>query len=64
MPTFGGPMVERIITFLVLGFFVFAPEIAGFWAHDPIAWYKNYLVWLALIAACYWSQRREYRPPR
>lgn len=57
-------MVERIVTFLILGFFVFAPEIESFWSHSPLGWYRNYLVWLALIAACFWSQSRESRTPR
>jgi len=57
-------MIERIITFLILGFFVFSPEIQGFWSHDPLAWYHNYLVWFLLVAACMWSQIRESRTPR
>lgn len=57
-------MIERIITFLILGFFVFGPEIQSFWVHSPLGWYRNYLVWLGLIAACFWSQRRESRTPR
>lgn len=57
-------MVERIITFLILGFFVFGPEIESFWSTSPLGWFHNYLVWLSLIAACFWSQWRESRTPR
>jgi hypothetical protein len=56
-------MIERVIIFLILGFFVFGPEIQSFWSRDPIAWYANYLVWLALIAACFWSQYGSPKEP-
>jgi hypothetical protein len=57
-------MVERIVTFLILGFFVFGPKMQSFWSRDPMTWYLNLLVWLVLIVACFWSQYREFRIPR
>lgn len=57
-------MIERLIIFLILGFFVFGPEVQSFWSSDPISWYMNYLIWLALIGACIWSQFRSGRQPR
>ena len=57
-------MVERIVTFLILGFFVFIPEVQSFWSRGPMTWYVNLAVWLALIAMCFWSQTRESRMPR
>ncbi|MEX0943157.1 MAG: hypothetical protein WD002_11495 [Pseudomonadales bacterium] len=51
-------MIERVIVFLILGFFVFDPGIQSFWSRGPLGWYANYLVWLALIGACYFSGRR------
>lgn len=57
-------MIERLIIFLILGFFVFGPEVQSFWSSDPVSWYANYLVWLALIVACIWSQSRTGRQPR
>ena len=56
-------MIERIIIFLILGFFVFGPEIQSFWSRDPILWYSNFLIWLGLIAACFWSQHNAPREP-
>ena len=52
-------MTERIIVFLILGFFVFGPEVQSFWSIGPLAWYGNYIVWFGLIIACYWSRSRE-----
>jgi hypothetical protein len=57
-------MIERIVTFLILGFFVFGPQVQSFWSDDPITWYRNYVVWLALIGACFWTQHRSARLPR
>lgn len=57
-------MIERITIFLILGFFVFGPQIQSFWSHAPLSWFHNYVVWLGLIAACFWSQVRESRTPR
>ena len=56
-------MIERIVTFLILGFFVFGPEVESFWTQDPIGWYRNYLVWIVLIVACFWSESRESQQP-
>lgn len=52
-------MIERILTFLVIGFLVFSPQIQSFWSSDPVAWYANYLIWFALIALCIQSARHE-----
>jgi hypothetical protein len=56
-------MIDRIITFLILGFFVFGPEIQSFWSRDPFIWYGNLLIWLGLIGACCWSQYRTKTDP-
>lgn len=54
-------MIERIVIFLVLGYFIFIPEIQSFWSRDPIAWFTGHLVWFALIALCYFAQARTQR---
>ena len=54
-------MIERVLTFLVIGFFVFTPQIQSFWSEDPISWYSNYVVWFALILLCLVSVWRETR---
>lgn len=43
-------MIERIIVFLVLGFFVFTPDINALIAGMP-ALYDIYILWLLLIVA-------------
>lgn len=54
-------MIDRVVTFLVLGFFIFAPQIQSFWSIDPVRWYGNYLVWLALIGLCWIAARHKAR---
>ena len=56
-------MIERILTFLVIGFFVFSPQIQSFWSSDPVRWYGNYGVWFALILICYFAVRRRWQGP-
>jgi hypothetical protein len=47
-------MLERIITFVVLGFFVFVADFGSWWQTSSLfAWYSNFGLWLILIAACY-----------
>jgi hypothetical protein len=55
-------MIERVVVFLILGFFIFDPEIQSFWSRGPLNWYANYLVWLALIGACFFSRERSKDP--
>ncbi len=57
-------MVERITTFLVIGFFVFSPEIQSFWSVDPLRWYANYLVWFGVIALAWLAVRIARRRSR
>jgi len=53
-------MLERLITFLVLGFFVFVADFGGWWQTAGLAaWHSNFLVWLALIAACYLATKNS-----
>jgi hypothetical protein len=37
--------------------FVFAPTLQEWVLSGDSAWYRPYLVWIALIAFIYWSQR-------
>lgn len=47
-------MIEKIISFLVLGIFVFAPSIDS-WLREGIpGWYQVYLPWGLLILAAFW----------
>ncbi|MCB1691188.1 MAG: hypothetical protein KDI19_00405 [Pseudomonadales bacterium] len=50
-------MIERIIIFLIMGLFVFSPEIQSFWSTDPVAWYRNHVAWLIVIGLSYLASR-------
>jgi len=51
--------IERAITFVVLGFFVFVADVGSWWNHGDLRqWYGNYMMWIALIAICYISSSR------
>jgi hypothetical protein len=48
-------MIERLITFVVLGFFVFVADFGSWWQTDGLAgWHSNFILWVVLIAACYY----------
>ena len=52
------PMLERLITFIVLGFFVFVADFGSWWQTSSLlAWYSNFGLWLVLIVACYIATR-------
>jgi hypothetical protein len=47
-------MIERLITFVVLGFFVFVADFGGWWQAGGLAgWHSNFILWLLMIVACY-----------
>ena len=51
-------MLERLINFVVLGFFVFVADFGSWWQTSSLlAWYSNFLLWLVLIIACYFATR-------
>jgi len=56
-------MLERLVSFTVFGLFVFAPVAANWWQVSLSDWYLQYVMWLALIALCYWIQRTENDKP-
>ena len=56
--------VNRTITFLVLGFFVFIGEVDSWWSSESVfAWYANYLPLLGLIGLCIWAQAAHNNKP-
>jgi hypothetical protein len=51
--------IERVITFVVLGFFVFVADVGSWWHHGDLGrWYGNYLTWIGLIVFCYIASSR------
>lgn len=41
--------------------FVFSPSLQDWVLNGGAAWYRPYVVWLALIGFIYWSQRGQKR---
>jgi hypothetical protein len=57
-------MLERIIIFMVLGIFVFTPDLGSWWKTEFLAWYEVYLPWILLIiiaVGLHW--RTDHRDP-
>jgi len=52
-------MIERIVIFLVLGTFVFTPEIGNWSEENFTAWYDVYIAWMILIIAVLWIEWRR-----
>ncbi|MFT4798413.1 MAG: hypothetical protein ACJAYE_000314 [Candidatus Azotimanducaceae bacterium] len=53
-------MIERLITFVVLGFFVFVADFGNWWQPGGLtAWLSNFLIWSLLIVACYFVTRQR-----
>lgn len=50
-------MLERVLSFIVIGLFVFSPTIGNWWESSLERWYLQYGIWLLLIGLCYWIQR-------
>ena len=48
-------MLERLILFLVLGFFVFSPSIPNWTQTSMTSWYSLYLFWLLTILLVYFK---------
>ena len=47
-------MVEKIISFLVLGIFVFAPSVDSWLIEGLPGWYRVYIPWGLLVLAAIW----------
>jgi hypothetical protein len=57
-------IIDRIILFLVLGFFCFIAEIDSWHEVDSgLSWHSTYLGWFLLIGLCLWDQQRRRDRP-
>lgn len=54
-------MLERFITFVALGFFVFVADFGG-WANGLAGWFSNFTLWALLIVACYFVTTKSVAP--
>ena len=53
--------IERLVLFVVLGFFVFSPTVGGWLEASAPYWYRHFLPWLAIIALCAWLHYSEHK---
>ncbi len=59
-------LLERLVSFLVLGFFVFRPRMSDWWQFEG-TWYAIYVPWLLLTFLClllHFGQSRQARQVR
>lgn len=55
-------MHEKVISFLILGIFVFMPAIPD-WQHSSFPqWFEVYAPWLLLILLCMFAHARRRNP--
>jgi len=58
-------LIERTILFIILGFFVFSPQIPGWQEGQHIAsWYGYYLAGAIFLTVVAWALRSRSKPPR
>ncbi len=62
-PTPNERQLDRIIGLFLFALFLLVSPAVERWAADDSAWYTPYLLWLGLIAAMYWLQRRAAPDP-
>lgn len=52
-------LIQRIITFIVLGFFVFIGGVGSWWQPDGFThWLGIYCAWFGVICLWIWALRR------
>ena len=57
-------LIERTIFFVILGFFVFSPQIPGWHESEHVAnWYGYYLPGVISLLALGWALRPGGKPP-
>ncbi len=57
-------LIERIIFFIIFGFFVFSPQIPGWHENQHIvSWYGYYLPGFIFLSVLGWALRPKGKPP-
>jgi uncharacterized membrane protein len=52
--------INRALLLVVGIVLIFFPTIEGWIINSGTAWYRPYLLWLLVIVAAYWNQRKRY----
>ncbi|MFZ5699305.1 MAG: hypothetical protein ACOY9J_11420 [Pseudomonadota bacterium] len=45
---------DRLLLLFILGGYLLSPALIEWWSDGGTAWYRPYLIWLALIIFSYW----------
>lgn len=51
--------IYRLVFLLVLAIYIFSPVVIDWWAEPGGAWYRPYVIWLALIGVAIWLESRR-----
>jgi hypothetical protein len=46
--------IDRLVLLFIAGAYLLSPAIIEWWSEGGTAWYRPYLIWLALIALSFW----------
>ncbi len=52
--------INRLLLLVAGIVLIFFPAIESWMIGSPTAWYRPYQVWLFIVVAVYWNQRRKY----
>lgn len=51
--------IYRLVFLLVLAVYIFSPNIMDWWIAPDSAWYRPFLIWLALIGLAFWLENHR-----
>lgn len=52
--------INRLLVIIAGVVIVFLPAIESWMFSSGTVWYRPYLVWLLIVIAAYWNQRKRY----
>jgi len=51
--------IYRLVLLLVVSIYIFSPVVLDWWVEPGSAWYRPYLIWLALIGIAIWLESKR-----
>lgn len=51
--------IYRLVFLLVLAIYIFSPNIMNWWIAPGSAWYRPFLIWLAMVGLAFWLEVRR-----
>ena len=52
--------INRFLLLTVGVVLIFFPAIESWVVSSEVSWYRPYQLWLLIVAAAYWNQRKRY----